>query len=231
MYCVRCGVKLADTEKICPLCATVVYHPDVKQGEAPLLYPQGKEQPMPSRSLRLPGLMTVIFVLAGIIAALCNQQTSGALTWSGYVLTSLLAVYVWVVLPLWFRKPNPVIFVPCSFAAALGLMLYVCLATGGKWFVSFAFPVTGGVALIVTAMVTLLRYVPRGRLYIWGGGAAALGCFAVLTEFLLNITFAIPRVTYWSLYPLVILVLLGYYLIFLGICRPAREWMARKFFI
>ena len=125
MYCVRCGVKLADTEKICPLCATVVYHPDVKQGEAPLLYPQGKEPPMPSRSLRLPGLMTVIFVLAGIIAALCNQQTSGALTWSGYVLTSLLAVYVWVVLPLWFRKPNPVIFVPCSFAAALGLMLYV----------------------------------------------------------------------------------------------------------
>ena len=28
MYCIKCGVKLADTEKKCPLCGTVVYHPE-----------------------------------------------------------------------------------------------------------------------------------------------------------------------------------------------------------
>lgn len=231
MYCVRCGVKLADTEQTCPLCGTVVYHPDVEQAKASALYPHDKQPPRVSRSLRLPGALTVLIVLAGVIAALCNQQTSGGITWSGYVLAGLTVGYVWMVLPLWFRSPNPVIFVPCDFAAALLLLLYVCLATGGKWFLSFAFPVTGGVALIVTAMVTLLRYVPKGKLYILGGGAAALGCFALLTEFLLNLTFAIPKFSGWSLYPLVILVLLGDYLIFLGICRPAREWMERKFFV
>jgi hypothetical protein len=35
----------------------------------------------------------------------------------------------------------------------------------------------------------------------------------------------------WSLYPLTALVLLGGMLIFLAICRPARETMERKFFL
>ena len=31
MYCANCGVKLADSEKVCPLCKTVAYHPDIKR--------------------------------------------------------------------------------------------------------------------------------------------------------------------------------------------------------
>ena len=36
MYCINCGVKLADSEKRCPLCGTVPYHPDIvrQEGEA-----------------------------------------------------------------------------------------------------------------------------------------------------------------------------------------------------
>ena len=34
MYCIQCGVKLADTEKQCPLCGTVVFHPDLPRPEA-----------------------------------------------------------------------------------------------------------------------------------------------------------------------------------------------------
>ena len=29
MYCINCGVKLADTEHICPLCGTEVFHPEL----------------------------------------------------------------------------------------------------------------------------------------------------------------------------------------------------------
>lgn len=28
MYCIKCGVKLADSEKKCPLCNTIVCHPE-----------------------------------------------------------------------------------------------------------------------------------------------------------------------------------------------------------
>ena len=27
MYCVKCGVELADSQRVCPLCGTRVFHP------------------------------------------------------------------------------------------------------------------------------------------------------------------------------------------------------------
>lgn len=231
MYCVQCGVKLAESEQVCPLCGTKAYHPELPPQDGDPLYPPNLLPAQPGRSLLLPGLLTVLVVLAGLVAVLCDQQVSGGITWSGHVLGGLGITYVVLILPSWFRDPNPTIFVPCSFAAAIFYLLYVNLTTGGHWFLSFAFPVAGGVGLIATAMATLLRYVRRGWLFIIGGGSIALGGFALLTEFLLNQTFSIPRFSGWSLYPLAVMVLLGGWLIFLGICRPAREMMARKFFI
>lgn len=42
MYCVQCGVKLADTEVRCPLCGTRVFHPDIFREEGERLYPAQK---------------------------------------------------------------------------------------------------------------------------------------------------------------------------------------------
>ena len=95
----------------------------------------------------------------------------------------------------------------------------------------FAFPVIGGIGIIVTAVTSLLRYVRKGKLYIYGGAAIAFGGLILMSEFLLDITFGISRFYGWSLYPLTTLVLLGGLLIFLAICRSAREVMERKFFI
>ena len=39
MYCIKCGVKLADSEKKCPLCGTVPFHPDIRMEEGEPLYP------------------------------------------------------------------------------------------------------------------------------------------------------------------------------------------------
>ncbi|MBQ9746682.1 MAG: hypothetical protein IJW21_07645, partial [Clostridia bacterium] len=74
-------------------------------------------------------------------------------------------------------------------------------------------------------------YLRRGKLFIFGGATIAFGLFMLLVEFLLCVTFEGVRFIGWSLYPLITLVILGGLLIFLGICRPARENMERKFFI
>ena len=42
MYCIQCGVQLSDTEKKCPLCGTVVFHPELKQPDASPLYPEDR---------------------------------------------------------------------------------------------------------------------------------------------------------------------------------------------
>lgn len=231
MYCINCGVKLADSEKQCPLCGTVPFHPDIPRPEGERLYPADR-RPAPQVSPRgAQVVVTTLFLMALLITLLCDLQISGAMTWSGYVIGALLVAYVILVLPGWFRQPNPVIFVPCSFAAVGLYLLYIDLATGGGWFLSFAFPVVGAVGLITTAEVTLLRYLRRGRLYIVGGAFLAVGAFMPLMEFLITITFPGTRFVGWSIYPLIVLGLFGAMLIFLAICRPARETMERKFFL
>lgn len=230
MYCIKCGVKLSDNQKNCPLCGTVVFHPEVMPSGDPL-YP-AEQHPAPQvRSQAALVVITTLFLLPLIITALCDYQLNGQITWSGYVIGALLVSYVCLVLPYWFRQPNPVIFVPCGFAAIGLFLLYISIATDGGWFLTFAFPVTGAVGLIVTAVVALLKYVGKGQLYIFGGALALLGAFMPVMEFLLNLTFGFPQRLLWSGYPLVTLVLLGGMLIFLAIYRPARETMERKFFL
>lgn len=231
MYCINCGVKLADTEKSCPLCGVVVFHPQLRQEDVEPLYPH-EHFPEPQVAPRTAQIvLTTMFLLPMLVTLLCDLQISGAVTWSGYVAGALAVAYVMFVLPLWFRRPNPVIFVPCTFVVIGLYLLYIDLATGGGWFLSFAFPVTGGIGLIVTAVVALLKYLRRGKLYILGGALIALGAFMPLMEFLMCLTFDFSRFFAWSLYPLIVLVLLGGMLIFLAICRPVRETMERKFFL
>lgn len=231
MYCINCGVKLSDTEKRCPLCQTVVCHPDFPLQEAAPLYPEvlGPEPRMSSWMAQ--SIITAVYILAISVCFVCDLHMGGGITWAGYVIGGLLLSYIIMILPIWFLKPNPVIFVPCDFAAIGLYLLYINLATDGRWFLSFAFPITGFVGLLVTTVVVLRRYIRRGRLYVFGGAILALGAFMPLMEFLLYITFPSIGFIGWYLYPLIALGLLGGMLLFLAICRPARHTMARKFFI
>ena len=232
MYCVRCGVKLAESEKVCPLCGTAVYHPDVEQGAGTPLFPTEKgHPPQKKRSFLLQYIVTFLILLPAVLVVECDLQFNRGITWSGYVVGGLVLAYVAVGLPLWFRKPNPVCFVPGFFAAVLGYLWYIDWTVQGGWFLTFAFPVVGGLALIVTAVTALLRYLRRGRLYIFGGACILLGGLTVLLEFLLHVTFHTARMIGWSMYPCTALGLIGAVLIFLAICEPARETMERKMFL
>ena len=42
MYCIKCGVELKDSEEKCPLCGTVVFHPDMKRPDGEKPYPAEK---------------------------------------------------------------------------------------------------------------------------------------------------------------------------------------------
>ena len=230
MYCVNCGVKLSDTESFCPLCGTEAVRPESLRSQAELLYPRKPSRPIVT-SYGVCVTVTALFLLAMAISCQCDILLTSSVTWSGYVIGGLLVLYVAAVLPGWFRKPNPVIFTPCTFAAIGLYLLYINLATGGGWFLSFAFPVTGFICLLVTAAVTLLRYVPRGLLYILGGATVTLGLFMPVMELLLAVTFQSITFVGWSWIPLTGLALLGGTLIFFAICRPAREAAERKLFI
>ena len=231
MYCIHCGVKLADTETVCPLCETEVFHPDLPRNSAVPMYPL-RAEPAPQVSSRASQIIvSTFFLMAMLITLLCDIQISGAVTWSGFVVGALLMSYVIFILPYWFRKPNPVIFVPCGFASVGAYLAYLNHAVDGNWFLAFAFPVTGYIGLVITAVVVLVKYLRKGYLYIIGGAIVALGLFMPLMELLLCVTFDGIGFLGWSWYPMIAMILLGAMLIFLAIHQPSREMMERKFFI
>lgn len=229
MYCINCGVKLSDTEKKCPLCNTAVFHPDIKQPDAPPLYPKDKMPKKASGSKAINGAVIIIFLIPFFATLFFDLANNGKFEWFGYVAGGLVLSYVAFALPFWFKNPNPTVFVPCTFATATLYLMYINLATNGDWFLGFALPIMGALCLIATATAALLRYVKKGKLYTVGGLLMALGATVLLIEFLLVNTFPLPFVG-WSIYPAVVLIMLGGLLIYLAISKPAREILERKFF-
>ena len=78
---------------------------------------------------------------------------------------ALILAYIIVLLPLWFRRPNPVIFTAVDFAAAGAYLLLIDLLTQGGWFLPVAFPIVGGCMLITVTVTALTYYLKRGDVY------------------------------------------------------------------
>ena len=120
MYCVNCGVELADSETVCPLCGTRVFHPDLSRPQADAPYPPDHHvKPEDVSRSGILFVMTMLALLPAVICLLCDWRINGGIVWSGFAAGAIGLLYVLIVLPMWFKRPNPVIFVPVDFAAIL----------------------------------------------------------------------------------------------------------------
>ena len=229
MYCVKCGVRLQDGVKTCPLCNTPVWNPDGDAAPAARTYPD--TLPRRYRESALPGVvaLSVFCAVAIAVVVIVCLRLYGSLEWGGYAVGGVLLGYILAVLPKWFRKPLWAALIPVDHAAAALYTLYICLHTGGRWFMSFAFPVIGMSCALSTALYCLLRYVRGGRLFIFGGFMILLGGFTVLVEFFEHISFRTPMFL-WSLYALAGFGTAGLLLLMAGIIPPLREALERRFF-
>ena len=133
-------------------------------------------------------------------------------------------------LPLWFSKPNIVVFLALDFVAVGLMLLYIDLAVDGGWYLSLAFPVTGIYGALVTGSVSIVKYVRRGRFFQLGGICIAFGCSSMLLELFICITFG-TRMFVWSLYPVALLSSIGLFWILAGIIRPLGNAIRKRAFL
>lgn len=228
MYCVKCGVELAQSERKCPLCLTPVYMPGLEEDtERP--YPKDEPNIAPVNPKGVYLIVSFVFVISALISFFADLNINGTFDWSGFVMGALGVAYVTFILPLWFRRPSPAVFVPCDFLAVGLFVAYICYATGGDWFFTFALPIIGGAALIVASVTILCYYLRRGYLYIFGGAIIASGALSVLIEWLIRVEFNPHAGFVWSPYPAIALSLAGMMLIVIAIVKPFRESLARIF--
>lgn len=229
MYCVKCGVRLDDSLDRCPLCGTPVWRPEEAQDQDRAFSSIFPEKHRNER-LTVVAFLTAVALLAAFITLRICLHIYGGIGWSGYAMLGIALFYVIAILPLWFRRPNPMIFLPVDHAAVAGFLLYASWASGGHWFLSFGFPVTAMSCLLLTGFIALLRYVRGGRLFIIGGSVIVLGGLSMLVEFFQHITFGTKMFT-WSLYVVSSCLAFGMFLILAGTIRPLREHLERRFFL
>ncbi len=231
MYCVRCGVRLQEGVRACPLCGTPVWCPEAGES-VPAAATYSDRYPVLSRQKRLTVMASLtVGLLAAMIACFSIAvNTTGRMGWSFYVVAGVTAFYLAFLLPLWFRRPHPMIFVPVAFVSVCLLLWLLCWRTGGRWFWTFAFPLTFLLAALTIGAVALYRYVKRGAIFITGGLLMAVGGSCMLAELFQHLTFRTPMFS-WSLYAAAVFFLFGGFLILAGIIRPLREHLERTFFI
>lgn len=227
MYCANCGVKLADTENRCPLCGTKAYHPEIERPEVDPLFPKDFIQKKELSKATTHIIILTLFLIPLFITLYCDLYMNRAITWSAYVGLSLMVIYIITILPLWFKKPTPAVFVPIDFLAIGLLLQYINYATNGDWFLTLAFPIVLYLAITVTAFSVLLYYLKKGYLYVIGGFFILLGLFMDVIELFLVITFKV-NFDGWSIYPMIPLVLMGLGMIAIAISRNVRAILARK---
>ena len=230
MYCVYCGVELEKGTAACPLCGTPVWDPEPVEKNPhynPDLYPEKSH----TAKFWLLGVLSFVMVSTGIGCMIACLRYYGRLNWSACVLASLGFVYITAVLPWWFRRYYYVIFLPVSFAALEGFLLFLCLYTGGQWFLSFAFPAAGLLFLFTFLGVglSLIKIKPRVKLRLAGLYFVLLGGATMLLEMFLHLTFPLPMFN-WSLYTAAVFGLFGLFLFTASFILPLRRAMYKKMF-
>ena len=84
MYCIKCGVELADTEKSCPLCGTTVYHPDLAQKAVAPNYPPYRRPHSRVNRRGLLFLISMFYLMLAIQLVVCEISVFDELNWSLY---------------------------------------------------------------------------------------------------------------------------------------------------
>ncbi len=232
-YCVKCGVKLEDSEKKCPLCQTVVYHPDIQPViNAKTPFPKEHRAEVQKMSMRFKLLIaTIIILLPTVLTVVCDYSINSEILWSDIVVSSVCLVYCLIFIPLIFPRKDVLLYFIIDFVSLLLYQLYIEHTTGGAWFVGFALPETCSITLITAAAMLIKRFIKASNLLISAVICILSGLDCMLTEFLINKTF-MDRVNFiWSYYPLITFVIVGLILFLFDQNQRLKEKFAKKFFI
>lgn len=232
-YCIKCGVKLGDSEKKCPLCQTVVYHPDLKPVEnAETPYPTEHFEKMQETSIRFKlTIATMIILIPTVLTLICDYSVNSAIIWSDIVVSSVCFLYCLIFIPLFVQKKEPVLYFVIDYAALLLFEWYLSFTIGGNWFWKFSLPLTTSIALIIVAAMLVKRFTRASNLIITAVifFLSAIDC--VFVEFLINKAFRGRIFLIWSYYPLITFIIVGVILILCDRNQRLKDKLAKKFFI
>lgn len=189
-YCVECGVKLADSEKVCPLCNTEVINPN-RKGE-------GDQRPYPKRvEHQMTGINRVSAAQLGSVFLICPVGASllidfltarWSVSWSLYVAGAGMLLFIMLLLPMMFKQSRPYLSLVLD-TISVGAYLMIIAWVGGDmtWCWLFGLPI---VTLTGFAAAAILAFCRAKKMKL---SSKVGGCSIVLSFYILLLELSIDR--------------------------------------
>lgn len=230
-YCVHCGVKLGDSEKRCPLCATAVLDPtEPRDPSAPPVYPVRTPEQELKRSKRFLLLVSAVMLLfPALLCLMVDLLLGGGLSWSVYPSGALTLLFIAAAIPIWARRYRAYISIATDFIT-LGAYLYLVeqLSLSGRWFFPIVLPALALGTALIALLFILYRHHRLNKLTLLAGafGAIALECLAI--ELLCALDLGGGLVFSWSPYAAAPCLFISLALFLLNGNRAVREEVRRR---
>lgn len=154
-YCVNCGVKLAKTEKKCPLCNTIVLNPKKSNEVYKPAYSNKVENFKKINYKYISKLITIILMILGIISVICNYIISGQITWSIYVICSI--IYLVCQMTFMTNKKLFLSMVIELISTELFLLVIAYLNNGMQWYLYLVLPFIFAIWLFIVLCIFLIK--------------------------------------------------------------------------
>lgn len=228
-YCVNCGVKLKQSEKVCPLCNTIVINPNKLNNDFIPAYSQVVEKHKEINKKFLCELITIILFCSTIITVLCDIVFTRNITWSIYVIVSSLSLNSKLSFILFKNKFLPLFIDLLSTETLIYVIAY--LNNGLHWFLYLVCPFIFIIWIYIVLCVFVLekkKYNLLRRLSI---------AFSFISVILLIIEICIDMFKYekilinWSIYAILPITIISLILYIISFNRKLINEIKQRIFI
>ena len=228
MYCYKCGVKLSDSERKCPLCKTKMpYH---KLGNEKPSYSDKIDDIGKHINFRyIARLLLLVLCLFGIITFLCNYFINGTITWSIYVLSSIVYLSTQVSFLYFKNKIIPAIINLLGLEYLLFTIAY--MTNGLSWYLYLVMP---NVFIIWLLIVLCIYFFRKKKRRLTRGIAVILlliSIILVVTEILVDLYKTNVINLKWSLYASLPILIVSLIVFVISFNRRLIEEVKKRIFI
>lgn len=237
-YCVECGVRLADSEAVCPLCNTKVINPNNPSGSttADRPYPSNIEQQITGLKRRELAWVLMFFLLlpvgATVIIDLLTGSSPFALNWSLIVIGAGALLGVWILVPLLFSHINLYAAIAVDFLAVAGFLAIIAVYAGSwEWCLKLGIPIaicTGITVCVIAAIIRSARLRPLTRAAL---SFITLGVYIVALELIIDYASYGYLAIRWSVYVIVPLLFVALLLFYISRKPRLMDELRRRLFV
>ena len=228
-YCVNCGVKLKSSEKKCPLCKTKVINPNNKFSKYEEVYPKRIEKFKNINYKYVLKLLIMVFTLISVIVLIIDYFISKEITWSAYVIFSI--IYLICTFQYILQKNIYLSHILELLGTELFMFIVAILNNGINWYLYLIAPFI----FILWAHVilfTILIKTKKGNIFRKISSILFLDSISLLGIELAIDLYKYSKVTFnWSIYASIPITLLALIVLYISFNHKLMDEIKQRIFI